>query len=286
MPRSSNPTPFGRTAATRGAAFCGIIVLGGFIADRGSTLWNEIKALRAELHRSEYGSVVGYTGISPKFSTAARPVNWAHDDGGRLALWAGWDPATGHRWFRVRTGELDRRRLGLPIGRDMLRAIDEPLVEDGSGPICTRIPASHYVQAVRVNGCSCAYPEFLLDKVHIINDAIGPAPFLVVSGQGSLGGPSLYAAALDGRRVFMGFSGLFYEGRPLLYDRKTEGLWIERDDGLVALTGPDRGALLRRIVRPRRMRWSDWQREHADGRVLVGADRDTGNDAPEVAALR
>ena len=93
MPRSSNPTPSGRSAATRGAAFCGIVVLGGFIADQGSTLWNEIKALRDELDRSEYSAVVGYTGISPKFSTAARPVNWARDDGGRLALWGGWDPA-------------------------------------------------------------------------------------------------------------------------------------------------------------------------------------------------
>jgi hypothetical protein len=126
---------------------------------------------------------------------------------------------------------------------------------------------------MRFDGRPCAYPVLVLDKVLIVNDEVDGEPVLILHSKPPATGSSVFETVLDGQRLHMGFAGYFYDRQPLLYDHSTEGLWVERDDGLVSLSGPHRGRILKRLGRMQRVRWDDWSRQHADGRVLIGADR-------------
>ena len=56
---------------------------------------------------------------------------------------------------------------------------------------------------------------------------------------------SIFDADLDGHRLTMAASGYFHDGKPLLYDRGTESLWIEEGDSLKAIAGKHKGVRLR-----------------------------------------
>ena len=60
----------------------------------------------------------------------------------------------------------------------------------------------------------------------------------------------------------MGQSGYFVGHRPLLYDRETESLWVERDEAMTAVAGRRKGASLPRIARVAPVAWGDWQARH------------------------
>ena len=46
---------------------------------------------------------------------------------------------------------------------------------------------------------------------------------------------SIFDASLNGHRVTMAATGYFHDGKPLLYDRGTESLWVEERQ--TSLTG-------------------------------------------------
>lgn len=267
-----SPEPSSSTRP-RGMVLCGIVALSGLIAYQGPSLWDEVLSLRQDLSASDTNAVIGYVGISPKPSAALPPGDWFQVEDQQAKLWGGWHPEQGHRWFHIQRDDLDRRQLSESIGRDLYQGINEPLSEVCGGPISERIPGHHEVEAMLLDGHPCAYPVLVLGKVLVVNDEVGGKPLLVVfsglSGQGS----SVFESTLDGHRLRMGFSGYIYKERPLLYDRSSEGLWLEEDEGLVALSGPNRGHVLKRLGRMHRVRWDDWSHRHHDGRVLIGADR-------------
>jgi hypothetical protein len=76
--------------------------------------------------------------------------------------------------------------------------------------------------------------------------------------------------------VTFGASGYHYKGRPLLYDRATESLWLASDRGLEAVAGKHRGVVLPRRDEPKRTSFGEWSEAHSGGRLIVGADRSAG----------
>ena len=114
-----------------------------------------------------------------------------------------------------------------------------------------------------------------MGKVQVINDIVEDHPYLIVV---NLFAPdqeaySIFEAELDGHRVTMAASGYFHDGKPLLYDRGTESLWLEEDDHLKAAAGKHKGARLARVARLAPVSWKSWLAQSQDCRLLVGADR-------------
>ncbi|WP_161602466.1 DUF3179 domain-containing (seleno)protein [Tautonia marina] len=273
QPIDPSPSNLSPNTAPRGVLLCGIVAVFGFIAYQGPSLWDEINALLRERSAARQSAVVGYVGISPNPSAALPPGNWFRIEGPHVRLWAGWHAEQGHRWFTIEPDDLDRNLLSESVGRDLFQGINQPLAEVGGGPISARIPGHHEVEAMRIDGRHCAYPVIVLDKVLVINDEVDGKPLLILHTKPPATGSSVFETVLDGQRLQMGFAGYFYNDEPLLYDRSSEGLWVEQEEGLVSLSGPNRGRILKRLGRMQRFRWDDWSQQHTDGRVVVGSDR-------------
>jgi hypothetical protein len=244
-----------------------------FIGQQACSLWDEWHGLQAQLSGIRQTDVIGYPNISPNFSDAERPDNWFHDEGDFTYLWGGWDPREGHHWFRIDRGDLEVDALSLPVGRDVIRAIDEPLIEARGGPIWGRIPREAPVVGLEVARVPSVYPLLVLSKVQIVNDVIEGRPILVYCKPllPPIADVAFYAAVLDGRRVTMGTSGYFRGRDSLLYDRESESLWIGEEDALRAIAGPLKGRTLRRVAHPSPVAWGDWCRQHPESRLLVGS---------------
>ena len=252
-------------------AFVAIVPLVGFIAQSARTLWQEWNSLRRDHASVQASDIVGYVNISPNPSYAARPTDWFHEEGGAVVLWSGWRDGQNH-WFRCSRGDIDVRFLSLPIGRDVIQAIDVPIFEQGSGPRWDRVPDAAAVVGLEGKGGATSYPLKVLDKVEVINDHTGDRPVLLAFTPVE-DVVSIFEATLEGQRVTMGHSGYFIGHRPVLYDRGTESLWSEKEGSMIALTGPRKGSSLKSIGQVRAVAWSDWRAKHPDCRLLVGADR-------------
>jgi hypothetical protein len=259
----------------RGTALIAGAVLMTFIVTGGRHLWGEWSVLNIEQARARGNTVIGYPGISPRVSFAAKPTAWIHDEGESTLIWGGWKEGSGHQWFRVGLGDVHRSLMSDPIGRDVIQAIDDPVVEQGGGTRWGRIPDDAVVAGQRLGGVETAYPLVVLDKVFVVNDTIGEHPYLValdpfVAAEERVG---VYETVLDGRRVTMGMTGYLYGGRPLLYDRGTESLWVVRSGAMRAIAGAHKGRALRRLARPVTVAWGRWRSDHPGSRLVVGADR-------------
>jgi hypothetical protein len=278
-PPSASPPPStvrGRPRWVQGMACVAIIPLLGFIGQTGQTLWDEWGSLRQDQISERESAIVGYLDINPKPSYAAKPDDWFHDEGDDSLLWAGWKK-TEHRWFRFGRGEIDVRSLSMPIGQDAIRAIDYPIYEQDGGPRWGRVPPNAPVVGFGEDSAATAYPIKVLDKVQVVNGQLDDRPVLVAySPNGSI---SIFEATLEGRRVTMGHSGYFMRKGPVLYDRRTQSLWVEGEGGLLALAGRRKGVLLKRVAQLDVVPWSEWRFGHPEGRLLIGADRSKASPA-------
>ena len=261
----------GRPLWLKGMACVAILPLMGFIGQTGRSLWGEWRSLRQEQDSERSSVVVGYINITPKPSYAARPDDWFHDEGDDSLLWSGWRDGKNH-WFRIARGDLEGHRLSMPIGRDVIQAIDQPIYERASGACWDRVPSEAPVAGFDGEGAAIAYPIRVLDKVEVVNDRVVGRPVLVVYSPAE-GAVSMFEATLDARPVTMGHGGYFLGKHPVLYDRKTESLWSERDGAMVSVAGLRKGAALKRVARLDVVAWNDWRAGHPDGRLLIGADR-------------
>ena len=261
----------GRSPWARGLACVAIVPLLGFIGQTGNTLWGEWKSLRSARLSERASAIVGYVNINPNPSYAARPADWFHDEGEQALLWAGWKDDQ-NQWFRLGRGEIRPGSVSLPIGRDVIQAIDVPIYERDGGSCWGRIPDEAPVVGMEGGADSTVYPMKVLDKVEVINERIGDRAVLVALTPVE-DTVAVYEAVVDGRRLTMGHAGYFLGHHPVLYDRGTESLWTERDGVMVAIAGRRKGATLRRIARLDTVAWGDWRSKHPDGRLVVGADR-------------
>jgi len=259
----------------RGVTLTVLAVLVFYIGTQGRILWKEWATLQGELAEARKSAVIGYYNIHINPSYAQKPRDWHHDEGAQTLLWSGWKQGQGHVWFRFGRGQLDFRRISEPMGRDVVQAIDVPIVEVGDGTIWRRIPEAADVVGHEVGGVANVYPLLLLDKVEVVNDLIAEHPFLVTYNPFAPRPKcvNVYVAELGGERVRMGLSGYFHDSKPLLYDRDTESLWVDLDDGLQAVAGPRKGTTLRRVALPAPTSWGDWRTRHPHSRLIVGADR-------------
>ncbi len=271
------PIPQSSKAVTppAGLIVVAMLVLVLFVASRGQALWTEWAQLRSDLSQVRRTAVIGYQNIHPNPSYARKPGDWFHHEGDFTFLWACWD-GDDHRWFRVARGDVTREQISYPMGRDVIQAIDYPLIERGGGAIWGRIPDEAQVVGFDLAGTESVYPIQVLDKVLIVNDLIGELPFLVTYNP--LGSRDrtvhIYRPIIDGHRVTMGLSGYFHERKPLLYDRGTESLWVETEEGdIEAIAGHYKGERLQSIVQHTPVSWRDWQGKHPASRLLIGADR-------------
>jgi hypothetical protein len=264
-----------RPALPRALVLAAMAVLLVFIVTQGLTLWNEYFVLRGEMSTVRANAIIGYEGVSPRFSFAQPPKKWFRQEGEYALFWGGWQERTGHRWFRVGLGDVDPSRVTEPIGSDVLQAIDYPVVESIGGLIWGRIPDEAPVVGSRLAGIHTVYPMLILEKVLAVNDTIGERPFLIISNPLAPRDErtAVYDPILDGHRLTMGLSGYFHDRKPLLYDRGTESLWVADGEALHAIAGKHKGKRLLQIARPAAVSWSHWRSQHPDSRLVVGADR-------------
>jgi hypothetical protein len=201
--------------------------------------------------------------------------DWFRAEGDQVRLWGGWHGAAGHHWFLAAAGDLDRARIAGPFGKDTIRAIDHPVVEQGGGLYWSRIPDDAVVVGSRLAGVDTAYPMTVLEKVLVVNDLVNEQPFLVITLPQVRGVERTvaYDPVFDGQRLTLGLSGYFQDGKPVLYDRGTESLWLGEPEGLLAITGKHKGHRLPRVLALVPATWSDWRSRHPASRLVVGADR-------------
>lgn len=268
------PRQVGASPVVRSLVVVAILSLVGFIAVEGESLYREFRSLREQQARTSRSVVVGYVDIHAEPNHAVRPTNWYHDEGGQTFLWAGWRDGK-HDWFRIGQGDVARERISLPMGRDVIRAIDHTILEDSGGPHWEKIPDSALVAGIWREGIRVVYPLLVLSKVEVINDTIGGEPVLVVYRPFVPPSEAVaaFAPIIDGRRITMGLSGYLMDRTPVLYDRGTRSLWLQRDGALAAIAGPLKGAALRTEGGVEILAWSDWRARYPQSRLVVGADR-------------
>jgi len=273
-PAAAKPTP----VLTRFVAVALIVLLVGYIGMQARTLWGEWRDLRVELTRARNTTVVGYKDINPNPSYAACPGDWIRDEGESTLLWSGWKPGVGHGWFRVGRGELDAAHISGPIGRDVIQAIDHPVVEIGGGSRWGVIPWDTPVAGLMLDGVPCVYPLLVMRNVEVVNDVVHDRPILVIFRPFVPDDKAVmvYEPVVKGERLTMGSSGYLHDKKPLLYDRKTESLWVEQNSELTAIAGAMKGTRMARIAQPVLVNWADWRTQHPQSRLIVGADRSGG----------
>jgi hypothetical protein len=268
-----------QSRATRWARMVLKVLVGtmafGFVGSLVPGIWNEWQALQTDRARIRETQVIGYIGVTPNPSYAAKPERWIEHEGETTRIWACWEPSQGHVWFRFNRGDLDTRQLGYPMGRDAVRAIDKPLIESQGGERWERIPFDADVISLEHEGVATAYPVRLLKLAQIVNDESGTRPILLLHrpNWNEESAFELYDRSVAGEPVSMGSSGHFLDKSPLLYDHKTESLWTSAPDGLTAVTGPLKGTSLKRISKPTPIAWSTWKSQFPKGRLVIGADR-------------
>ncbi len=275
QPSNRVHTPTNRLMVQVGSAAV-LVAAGVYLLSQLGTLWQEFGMLRQEVQESQQHGVVGFLNIAPISGFAEGPKEWYRVDGSQLLLWSGWENANGeNRWFRFAPGELDPTRLARPTASYVSQAIDYPLVENGRGAIWQRIPANSVVVGSTLGQQKCVYPVAVLGKVMVINDIVGDHPYLIVVNPFTTPALaySIFDSTLEGRRVTMAPTGYFQDGKPVLYDRGTESLWVERDGFLTAIAGKHNRKHLNGHSHPKPVAWSQWVSVNSESRLLVGADR-------------
>lgn len=125
------------------------------------------------------------------------------------------------------------------------------------------------VMGITVNGESRAYPINILNWHEVVNDQIRGKPISVtycpLCGTGVV-----YEAAVGGKVLKLGVSGLLYNSDVLLYDRQTESLWSQILSK--SINGPMRGRKLT-MVPSSHTSWASWLKKQPNTKVL---STDTG----------
>ncbi len=244
---------------------------------QGKSLWSEWAKLRTEQSEARESVAIGYEGINPSLSFAARPARWIQDSDGVTLIWAGWERNVGHRWFKVGQGQIDRSKISDPVhnGSDVIRAIDKPLFEIGGGEVWQRIPDASEMLPVTLGGKTTVYPGLVMERVFVVNDLFGLDPVVVVklSSGGPKDGFRVYSRVVGGESATFGVSGYLFDGKLLLFDRQSESLWTASDSSLEAIAGKRRGTMLQVLAKPEPTSWGDCIERYPDARLVVGADR-------------
>ena len=254
----------------------GVCVIGKL----GTRLYGDLRALSTELADARNREPMGYVGISaeqPEF----KPPSCVREQDGHVYLWAGSGVKGQAGWFDVTATDLPLRQFTFAFGRDRVKTIDYPIMQDADGEIARRIYPERAVIGINFNGIARAYPITVMDKVEVVNDMFGDRA-VAVTFCPLIRKPAVYDRTLAGEPVSLGSSGYCYENIFVLYDRRTDSLWYPRDEGLTAITGKLVGKTLPlHSVQAEQTTWGEWRRRYPNTEVVVGADRTRGIPLPE-----
>jgi Protein of unknown function (DUF3179) len=275
--RPTRVRKFARFAVGIGSVVIALALVGPQVPKLWSE-WTELQRQQAHLRDSQ---VIGYIAVNPTPSMARKPEPWIRVIGSKTQIWGGWQTERGHTWFEFATGDLDTTRLLTPFGRDVIRAVEEPIVEGRGAERWNLLPPDAEVVSVTQGGETTAYPVRLLQLAWIVNDRPGAQPLLILHfpGQQEKAGFATFDPTIGGEVVVMASSGHFMDKVPVLYDRATESLWRPGDDGIVAVAGRRKGSMLRAVARPKPVAWRTWARQNPKGRLVVGAVRRDSADS-------
>jgi len=110
-------------------------------------------------------------------------------------------------------------------GRDGIPALNRPAAVSAAAGDRFLSPDT-LVVGVAIGAEACAYPHNLLWWHEIVNDELGGRP-LVVSYCPLTGSGMVYDAAIGGRTLNFGVSGLLFDNNLVLFDRATDSLWSQ-----------------------------------------------------------
>jgi Protein of unknown function (DUF3179) len=280
-PQDERPISAGKPVTrffTRGLVLSAILALAVVLTVEVKNLWSEWIILQGEIGGVNNNAVIGYRDISPVVSYAAAPADWFRREGDHSLLWAKWEAGVGHQWFRFDHGDIDRARVVKPKTVLFSRPVDYPVIEVAGGEIWQRVPLDARVVGQTLHGVKCVYPVLILGKVQVVNDMIDDHPFLVVAN--AFAPPDkayhIYDASHEGHRLTMAATGYFHDGKPLLFDRGTQSLWVEEKDSMTAIAGQHKKQKLAQVASPTPVTWKAWLSQNTTSRLLVGADRTRG----------
>lgn len=136
-----------------------------------------------------------------------------------------------------------------------------------------------YVVGLVHKGCARAYPLWITDNYHIINDRLGGDPVVFCTCERCQSG-SAFLAMLDGAPATFSALGM-YNASLTMCNRRARGgephsLWLHYEG--VAIDGPRRGAFLQAIP-TFHMLWRDWLHLHPDSDVMLPPDDPHHRDA-------
>jgi hypothetical protein len=270
VPRRARPSPARILLALGLVAAAGALVWNYY----GHRIWEEFQVMRSEVRASEDSTPVGYVGLNYRRTYNDRPLAFQTEAGGRKLLFAAKreDGAVDHYDITEADPALDVTCLDGGFGRDSIPGIDYPVLEAPASPKGHALRGRQAVFGVALGGEARAYPKDLLEMIEVVNDRPGDTPVAVVYDR-SRGVALVYDRTLRDGVVTFGTTGYSCKNRPLLYDRKTKGLWIPRGDDLACLSGPHQGEALKPIARPVATTWSDWLGRNRETAAVVGNDR-------------
>lgn len=279
-PHTSKPQRFA-TAWTIVIAVMVLVVL----VSLGPTLWRSIKdyyenyqAYQRELRAAEDAAPIGFVGINLRKSYNDRPINFVEVRNGRKRLWAAKAEDTGEVIYHdLENADFDPSTLTGGFGRDTIPGVDYPIYQGPDGSLYPNLRDRRIVFGRISSSGPRAYPLDLLTKVEVVNDRDGDTPIVLVFERGR-GRLSSFRSLLNGEPITFGTTG-YSQGRldeersPLLYDRRTKGLWLVRQGRLLLVSGKALGQSLEPAGSVEKLTWWEWRRRHRDSEVLMGNDR-------------
>lgn len=136
-----------------------------------------------------------------------------------------------------------------------------------------------YVLGLVHQGIARAYPIWVIDHYHVINDVIAGDPIVVASCDACQSG-SAFLARLEGQRVKFAVAGI-YNATFLMIDRsgmfeRQGSLWLHYEG--VAIAGRYQGTLLP-FIPGFHTTWRDWRAAHPETEVMLAPEDRHHRDA-------
>jgi len=210
-------------------------------------------------------------------------------ESGKTLLWSRNKPGQPNQseWFDFSDSSIPIGQLQFGIGKDIIRAVDDPLFVDPSDTRLATLPESPYrkdernlskselpVIGLEINGDARAYPLGYLDFHEIVNDTFGNTPVTLV-WLPLVEKIFVFERPSNSSADTFGQSGYSFQNKPLLYDRDSQSLWYASgNDTIRAVTGSRKNESLRLLRAAKLTSLGEWRTLHQETKVLLGSAND------------
>ncbi len=170
----------------------------------------------------------------------------------------------------------DNFEIPLHIGK-LIAAWDRPKFVAAAEACHMR--ADDYVVGLEYGGHFRAYPLWITDNYHIINDRIAGDPILFSTCERCQSG-SAFVAELDGHATRFSAMGMYNASLTMVNRKRSKtddhSLWLHYEG--VAIDGPDKGRFLEQLP-TYHTTWSAWLKAHPETDVMLAPDDPHHRDA-------